>query len=155
MMEDSRRMLGLDTFYQGMSDLASELAEDDLRPRGAGGPRAAPLARALAGRLATRLESLQDYSLQVHSLYQESHRRAAEQRHAVAHGGDHDRDAAHLCHRVVRHELPAHGALDVPWGYVAVIAVCVVIVAVEVAFFWHHGWLSFGERRHGGGERRG
>ena len=72
MMADSRRMLGLDTFYQGMSDLASELAEDDsglVAP--ADRARLRSLAR-LLGRLATRLESLQDYSLQVHSLYQES-----------------------------------------------------------------------------------
>ena len=87
MMADSRRMLGLDTFYQGMSDLAGDLAEDDsglVAP--ADRARLRSLAR-LLGRLAARLESLQD------------------------HGGDHDRDASHPHHRVVWHELPAHGAL--------------------------------------------
>ena len=99
MMADSRRMLGLDTFYQGMSDLAGELAEDDsFRPCDACGRRAAPLARTPpeparhASGVAARLQPAGSQPLPG------VHRRAAEQRHAVAHGGDHDRDAAHLCH---------------------------------------------------------
>ena len=44
--------------------------------------------------------------------------------------------------------FPHMALFDVPWGYAAVIVVCVAIVAIEVAFFWHHGWLSFGEWRH-------
>ena len=141
MMADSRRMLGLDAFYQGMSDLAAELAEDDsglVAP--ADRARLRSLAR-LLGRLATRLESLQDYSLQVHSLYQEAH------------------NVMQWLTVVTTIVMPLtlvagwygmnfpHMVLfDVPWGYAAVIAACVAIVAVEVTFFWRHGWLSFGGR---------
>ena len=155
MMADSRRMLGLDTFYQGMSDLAGELAEDDsglVTP--ADGARLRSLARLLS-RLATRLESLQDYSLQVHSLYQES----------IDVRQNNVMQWLTVVTTIVMPltfvtgwygmNFPHMALFDVPWGYAAVVAVCVVIVAVEVAFFWHQGWLSFGERRRGGGERRG
>ena len=147
MMADSRRMLGLDTFYQGMSDLAGELAEDDsglVTP--ADGARLRSLARLLS-RLATRLESLQDYSLQVHSLYQES----------IDVRQNNVMQWLTVVTTIVMPltfvtgwygmNFPHMALFDVPWGYVAVVAVCVVIVAVEVAFFWHQGWLSFGERR--------
>ena len=155
MMADSRRMLGLDTFYQGMSDLAADLAEDDsglVTP--ADRARLRSLAR-LLGRLATRLESLQDYSLQVHGLYQES----------IDVRQNNVMQWLTVVTTIVMPltfvtgwygmNFPHMALFDVPWGYAAVIVVCVAIVAVEVAFFWHHGWLSFGERRHGGGERRG
>ena len=147
MMADSRRMLGLDTFYQGMSDLAGELAEDDsglVAP--ADGARLRSLARLLS-RLATRLESLQDYSLQVHSLYQES----------IDVRQNNVMQWLTVVTTIVMPltfvtgwygmNFPHMALFDVPWGYAAVVAVCVVIVAVEVAFFWHQGWLSFGERR--------
>lgn len=155
MMADSRRMLGLDTFYQGMSDLAGELAEDDsglVAP--ADRARLRSLAR-LLGRLAARLESLQDYSLQVHSLYQES----------IDVRQNNVMQWLTVVTTIVMPltlvtgwygmNFPHMALFDVPWGYFAVIVACVTIVAVEVAFFWHHGWLSFGERRRGGGERRG
>ena len=123
MMADSRRMLGLDTFYQGMSDLAAELAEDDS-------------------------------GLVTPSLYQES----------IDVRQNNVMQWLTVVTTIVMPltfvtgwygmNFPHMALFDVPWGYVAVIVVCVVIVAVEVAFFWHHGWLSFGERRHGGGRRR-
>lgn len=154
MMADSRRMLGLDTFYQGMSDLAAELAEDDS---GLVAPTDRARLRSLArllGRLAARLESLQDYSLQVHSLYQES----------IDVRQNNVMQWLTVVTTIVMPltfvtgwygmNFPHMALFDVAWGYAAVIVVCVVIVAIEVAFFWHHGWLSFGEWRHKGGERR-
>ena len=71
LMSDSRRLLGLDALYQGMSDMASELADegDDLVGE-ADRQRFRALGRQL-DRLSARLESLQDHSLQLHSLYQE------------------------------------------------------------------------------------
>lgn len=146
MMADSRHMLGLDAFYQGMSDLAAELAEDDsglVAP--ADRARLRSLAR-LLGRLATRLESLQDYSLQVHSLYQES----------IDVRQNNVMQWLTVVTTIVMPltlvagwygmNFPHMVLFDVPWGYAAVIAACVAIVAVEVAFFWRHGWLSFGGR---------
>ena len=109
----------------------------------------------LLGRLAALLESLQDYSLQVHSLYQES----------IDVRQNNVMQWLTVVTTIVMPltlvtgwygmNFPHMALFDVPWGYFAVIVACVTIVAVEVAFFWHHGWLSFGERRRGGGGRRG
>lgn len=153
MMADSRRMLGLDTFYQGMSDLVAELAVDDsglVAP--ADRVRLRSLER-LLGRLATRLESLQDYSLQVHSLYQES----------IDVRQNNVMQWLTVVTTIVMPltfvtgwygmNFPHMALFDVPWGYAAAIMVCVVIVVVEVAFFWHRGWLSFVEWRHDDGSR--
>ncbi|MBM6815827.1 hypothetical protein H6A23_01445 [Olsenella uli] len=154
MMADSRRMLGLDTFYQGMSDLAGELAEDDtgfVAP--ADQARLRSLAR-LLGRLAARLESLQDYSLQVHGLYQESI--------------DLRQNGVMQWLTVVTTivmpltlitgwygmNFPHMALFDAPWGYAAVIVACVTIAAVEIAFFSRRGWLSFGERHRRDGRRK-
>ncbi|MBM6675867.1 hypothetical protein H6A07_03790 [Olsenella uli] len=143
MMSDTRRMLGLDTFYQGMSDLAGELAEDETG-------LVAPLDRArlrslarLLGRLSNRLESLQDYSLQVHGLYQESidlRQNSVMQWLTVV-----ATIAMPLTFVTGWYGMnfPHMALFDAPWGYAAVIVACVAIVAAEVAFFWHHGWLRF------------
>ena len=147
MMSDTRHMLGLDTFYQGMSDLAGELAEDETG-------LVAPLDRArlrslvrLLGRLSNRLESLQDYSLQVHGLYQESidlRQNSVMQWLTVV-----ATIAMPLTFVTGWYGMnfPHMVLFDAPWGYAAVIVACLGIAAVEVAFFWHHGWLSFGGRR--------
>lgn len=71
MMADSRRMLGLDTFYQGLSDITGLLGGEDaafMSP--VSRARFAALSRQL-DRLSARLESLQNYALQVNGLYQE------------------------------------------------------------------------------------
>lgn len=146
MMADMRRMLGLDTLYQGMSDIAGELAEDGegLVPDG-DRLRFRSLGRQL-DRLAARLESLRDYSLQLNSLYQE--------------GID-------IRQNTVMQWLTVIATIFMPltfitswygmnfpnmvlphaeWGYALVIAACLLIAALEVAFFRRRGWLHFGGR---------
>ena len=150
MMADTRRMLGLDTFYQGMSDLVGELSEGEtglVVP--ADRARLRSLARML-GRLSARLESLQDYSLQVHSLYQES---IDLQQNSVMQWLTVVATIAMPLTFITGWygmNFPHMALLDVPWGYAAVVVACVVLAAAEIAFFWYHGWLSFGGRRRRG-----
>lgn len=151
MMADSRRMLGLDTFYQGMSDLVDNLDENDPA-------HAAPEDRArlrslaqLLGRLSTRLESLQSYSLQVHGLYQEDidirQNNVMQWLTVVA------TIAMPLTFITGWYGMnfPHMVLFDAPWGYPFVIAACVIVAVAEIAFFSHRGWLSFGGAR---GHRR-
>ncbi len=156
MMEDSRRMLGLDTFYQGMSDIASTFAEEGGELVGATDRlRMKSLARQL-DRLAARLESLQDYSLQVHGLYQESidvRQNNVMQWLTVV-------TTIAMPLTVVTGwygmNFPHMGLLGVAWGYAFVVALCAVIIVVEVAFFHRRGWLNFGGTGCAGdGEGRG
>ncbi len=149
MMADSRRMLGLDGFYQGLSDLASELAE------GGEGLVAASdrlhfkmIARQL-DRLSARLESLQDYSLQVHSLYQESidirQNNVMQWLTVVA------TIAMPLTFITSWYGMNFRNMLliNTSWGYLVAVALCLGVAAFEIAFFHRRGWLSFG----GGGRR--
>lgn len=161
MRVDSRRLLGLDTLYQGLSDVASELAEsagsavpdgDRLRFRA--------LERHL-DRLTTRLESLRDYSLQLNSLYQE----------AI----DTRQNSVMQWLTVIATifmpltfitgwygmNFPNMAMMSQPWGYALVVVVCLAIAAAEVLFFRRRGWLHFaGEiqphrrARGAGGHRR-
>ena len=155
MMDDTRKLLGLDTFYQGMSDLAEELADEGI-------PFVAPqdrarlrtLARQL-GRLAARLESVQEYGLQVHSLYQES----------IDVRQNNVMQWLTVVTTIVMPltfitgwygmNFPHMGLIDSPWGYPVVVVVCLIIAACEIVFFRRNGWLSFGgsRRRHGGRRR--
>ena len=144
MMADTRRMLGLDAFYQGMSDLTDLLAEK-------GGSVVAPgdraqlrmLSRQL-DRLSTRLESLQDYSLQVHSLYQESidvrQNNVMQWLTVVA------TIAMPLTFITGWYGMnfPHMMLIDAPWGYPFAVTLCVVVAALEIAFFHRRGWLAFG-----------
>ena len=147
MMADTRRMLGLDAFYQGMSDLTDLLAEK-------GGSVVAPgdraqlrmLSRQL-DRLSTRLESLQDYSLQLNGLYQEEI--------------DIRQNSVMQWLTVIATifmpltfitgwygmNFPTMAMLQEPWGYPLVVAVCLVIAVAEIVCFHRRGWLHFGGRR--------
>lgn len=154
MMADTRRLLGLDAFYQGMSDLADDLAEDgwevvDARDR----LRLRQLSRQL-DRLSVRLESLQDYALQVHGLYQESI-------------GVRQNDVMQWLTVVATIAMPLTvvtgwygmnfphmAALGAPWGYPLVAVLCAAVVACEVVVFRRRGWLRFGSPR-GRDARRG
>lgn len=146
MMADIHRMLGLDTLYQGMSDIAGELSEigeglvldgDRLRFRALG--------RQL-DRLAARLESLQDYSLQLNSLYQE--------------GIDIRQNTVMQWLTVVTTifmpmtfitgwygmNFPNMVLPHADWGYPLVVAVCIIIAVLEILYFQRRGWLHFGGR---------
>lgn len=145
MMSDVRRLLGLDTFYQGMSDIAAELAEGggDLVSDG-GRLRFRSLERQL-DRLATRLESLQDYSLQLHSLYEE--------------GIDIRQNSIMQLLTVIAtifmpltfitswYGMNFHNMamIRASWGYPLVVVACVVLAFAEVLYFHRRGWL--GSRR--------
>lgn len=154
MVADSRRLLGLDTFYQGLSDMASELADDALAPlAGTGGQRAfRSLVRQL-DRLSTRLEALQDYSLQVNSLYQESidvrQNNVMQWLTVVA------TIAMPLTFITSWYGMnfPNMLLINTPWGYGVAAVSCLAIAVAEIAFFRRRGWLSFGPRRRRDGRR--
>lgn len=147
MMADSRRMLGLDTFYQGLSDITGLLGGEDaafMSP--VSRARFAALSRQL-DRLSARLESLQNYALQVNGLYQE--------------GIDIRQNNVMQWLTVVTTiampltvitgwygmNFPHMGLIDAAGGYLLVACVCIVIVVAEVVFFYRRGWLRFGSRR--------
>ena len=146
MMADTRRLLGLDAFYQGLSDLAEDLAEEGWGVVSPGDRlRFQALSRQL-DRLSARLESLQDYCLQVHGLYQE--------------GIDVRQNNVMQWLTVVATiampltfitswygmNFPHMALLDAPWGYPLTVGACVLIAVVEIAFFYRRGWLSFSSR---------
>ena len=153
MMEDTRRMLGLDGFYQGILDILDSLAEDETGLIAAADcTRLQYLARQVE-RLSTRLEALQDYCLQVQSFYQESidvrQNNVMQWLTVVA------TIAMPLTFITGWYGMnfPHMVLFDAPWGYPAVVVVCGVIVTLEVAFFHRRGWLRFGgndrHRHHG------
>lgn len=147
MMADARRLMGFDALYQGMSDIASELSEgsDELVAQG-DRLRFHSLARML-DRLSTRLESLQDYSLQLNGLYQE--------------GIDIRQNSVMQWLTVIATifmpltfitgwygmNFPTMAMLQEPWGYPLVVGVCLVIAVAEIVCFHRRGWLHFGGRR--------
>ena len=155
MREDARRLLGLDGFYQGLSDILGDLAEEgeglvDATERA----RLASLSRQVE-RLSTRLEALQDYCLQVQALYQESI--DIRQNNVMQWLTVVTTIAMPLTFITGWYGMnfPHMALFDVPWGYLAVIAVCAAIIVLEVAFFYRQGWLSFGgHARHGSRELR-
>ncbi len=143
MMADARRLLGFDAFYQGLSDLADALSEDEGLLAPADRERFAALSRQL-DRLGTRLESLQDYSLQVHSLYQESidvrQNNVMQWLTVVA------TIALPLTFITGWFGMNFHNMLliNVPWGYAVAAVLCIAVVVAEVVFFHRRGWLRFG-----------
>ncbi|OUP11111.1 CorA family divalent cation transporter [Collinsella sp. An2] len=151
MMADARRLLGFDTFYQGLSDLADDLSEDEALLFPADCERFAALSRQL-DRLGMRLESLQDYSLQVHSLYQESidvrQNNVMQWLTVVA------TIALPLTFITgwFGMNFPNMLLINVPWGYAVAAALCVALAVAEIVFFHRRGWLSFGMSRR---KRRG
>lgn len=148
MMDDTRKLLGLDTFYQGMSDLVEEILEEELSfVTSAERTHLRALERQLS-RLSVRLESVQDYSLQVHSLYQESidirQNNVMQWLTVVA------TIAMPLTFITGWYGMnfPHMGLINNPWGYPIVIVLCLVVIIGEIIFFWRNGWLSFGGVRH-------
>lgn len=146
MREDARRLLGIDGFYQGLTDILGELADEGeglIDP--AVRPRLAALARQVE-RLSTRLEALQDYCLQVQALYQESI--DIRQNNVMQWLTVVTTIAMPLTFITGWYGMnfPHMALFDVPWGYIAVVAVCAAIVVLEIAFFHRQGWLSFGGR---------
>ena len=149
MISDARHMRGLDVFYQGISDLLDALANGgaaalDVDDRA----RFAVLARQV-DRLATRLESLQEFSLQVHGMYQEE---------------------IDLRQNSIMQWLTVVATIAMPltfitswygmnfrnmalinaeWGYPVAAALCLLVALGEIAVFHRRGWLKFrdGKRR--------
>ena len=146
MREDARRLLGLDGFYQGLTDILGELADEgDGLIDPAVRPRLTALARQVE-RLSMRLEALQDYCLQVQALYQESI--DIRQNNVMQWLTVVTTIAMPLTFITGWYGMnfPHMALFDVPWGYIAVVAVCAAIVVLEIAFFHRQGWLSFGGR---------
>lgn len=153
MMADARRLLGFDAFYQGLSDLTDALSEDEDVLVPVDRERFAALSRQL-DRLGTRLESLQDYSLQVHSLYQES----IDVR---------QNNVMQWLTVVATIALPLTFItgwfgmnfrtmllINVPWGYAVAAVLCIAVVVAEVVFFHRRGWLRFSGSSSGNAKKR-
>ena len=147
-------MRGLDVFYQGISDMLDTLANGEATALDADDrARFAALARQV-DRLVTRLESLQDFSLQVHGMYQEEidlRQNSIMQWLTVV-----ATIAMPLTFITSWYGMnfPNMGLTREPWGYPAVVVVCLVIAVIEIVFFCRRGWLNFGgrlRRRHRGG----
>ena len=150
MMADVRRLIGLDAFYQGMSDVLDVLADETSDVLGSEDrKRFASVARRL-DRLSARLESLQDYNLQVHSLYQEEidiQQNSVMQWLTVVATIFMPLTFITSWYGMNFKNMPMLGA---SWGYPVMVAMCVVIAIAQIVVFRRRGWLSFG----GGKERR-
>lgn len=150
MMADVRRLIGLDAFYQGMSDVLDVLADETSDVLGSEDrKRFASVARRL-DRLSARLESLQDYNLQVHSLYQEEidiQQNSVMQWLTVVATIFMPLTFITSWYGMNFKNMPMLGA---SWGYPVMVAMCVVIAIAQIVVFRRRGWLSFGD----GKERR-
>ncbi|WP_308622775.1 CorA family divalent cation transporter [uncultured Enorma sp.] len=145
MISDARHMRGLDVFYQGISDMLDTLANGGATVLDADDrARFAALARQV-DRLVTRLESLQDFSLQVHGMYQEE---------------------IDLRQNSIMQWLTVVATIAMPltfitswygmnfrnmalinaeWGYPVAAALCLLVALGEIAVFHRRGWLKFGD----------
>ena len=147
MISDARHMRGLDVFYQGISDMLDTLANGGATVLDADDrARFAALARQV-DRLVTRLESLQDFSLQVHGMYQEE---------------------IDLRQNSIMQWLTVVATIAMPltfitswygmnfrnmalinaeWGYPVAAALCLLVALGEIAVFHRRGWLKFGDSK--------
>lgn len=150
MMADVRHLIGLDAFYQGMSDVLEVLSDEASDMLGSDDrKRFAAVARRL-DRLSARLESLQDYNLQVHGLYQEEidiQQNSVMQWLTVVATIFMPLTFITSWYGMNFKNIPLLGA---SWGYPVMVAMCVVIAVAQIVVFRRRGWLSFG----GGKERR-
>ncbi|WP_291290231.1 CorA family divalent cation transporter [Enorma sp.] len=149
MISDARHMRGLDVFYQGISDMLNTLANGEATALDAGDrARFAALARQV-DRLVTRLESLQDFSLQVHGMYQEEidlRQNSIMQWLTVV-----ATIAMPLTFITSWYGMNFRNMalINVAWGYPVAAALCLLVALGEIAVFHRRGWLKFrdGKRR--------
>lgn len=145
MISDARHMRGLDVFYQGISDMLDALANGEATALDADDrARFAALARQI-DRLVTRLESLQDFSLQVHGMYQEEidlRQNSIMQWLTVV-----ATIAMPLTFITSWYGMNFRNMalINVEWGYPVAAALCLLVALGEVAVFHRRGWLKFGD----------
>lgn len=147
MISDARHMRGLDVFYQGISDMLDTLANGGATALDADDrARFAALARQV-DRLVTRLESLQDFSLQVHGMYQEEidlRQNSIMQWLTVV-----ATIAMPLTFITSWYGMNFRNMalINVTWGYPVAAALCLLVALGEVAIFHRRGWLKFGDSK--------
>lgn len=147
MISDARHMRGLDVFYQGISDMLDALANGEATALDADDrARFAALARQV-DRLVTRLESLQDFSLQVHGMYQEEidlRQNSIMQWLTVV-----ATIAMPLTFITSWYGMNFRNMalINVEWGYPVAAALCLFVALGEVAVFHRRGWLKFGDSK--------
>lgn len=147
MISDARHMRGLDVFYQGISDMLDTLANGGATALDADDrARFAALARQV-DRLVTRLESLQDFSLQVHGMYQEEidlRQNSIMQWLTVV-----ATIAMPLTFITSWYGMNFRNMalINVEWGYPVAAALCLLVALGEVAIFHRRGWLKFGDSK--------
>lgn len=145
MISDARHMRGLDVFYQGISDMLDTLANGEATALDADDrARFAALARQV-DRLVTRLESLQDFSLQVHGMYQEEidlRQNSIMQWLTVV-----ATIAMPLTFITSWYGMNFRNMalINVAWGYPVAAALCLLVALGEIAVFHRRGWLKFGD----------
>lgn len=147
MISDARHMRGLDVFYQGISDMLDTLANGEATALDADDrARFAALARQV-DRLVTRLESLQDFSLQVHGMYQEEidlRQNSIMQWLTVV-----ATIAMPLTFITSWYGMNFRNMalINVAWGYPVAAALCLLVALGEIAVFHRRGWLKFGDSK--------
>lgn len=147
MISDARHMRGLDVFYQGISDMLDALANGEATALDADDrARFAALARQV-DRLVTRLESLQDFSLQVHGMYQEEidlRQNSIMQWLTVV-----ATIAMPLTFITSWYGMNFRNMalINVAWGYPVAAALCLLVALGEIAVFHRRGWLKFGDSK--------
>lgn len=147
MISDARHMRGLDVFYQGISDMLDTLANGGATALDADDrARFAALARQV-DRLVTRLESLQDFSLQVHGMYQEEidlRQNSIMQWLTVV-----ATIAMPLTFITSWYGMNFRNMalINVAWGYPVAAALCLLVALGEIAVFHRRGWLKFGDSK--------
>ncbi len=151
MHRDKRLAFELGMFYQSMEDLVEAVAEGGAAPAdGEARARLESLSRHF-GRLATRVQTLHEQCVQLDGLYRDQvaarQNRVMQWLTVVA--------TIFMPLTFVTSwygmNFPNMGLPGREWGYIVVIAVCVVIAVVEVLWFRSKGWLSFKDK--GAGDR--
>lgn len=154
MISDARHMRGFDVFYQGISDMLDALANGGVAALDAEDrARFAVLARQV-DRLTTRLESLQEFSLQVHSLYQEEidlRQNSIMQWLTVVATIAMPLTFITSWYGMNFHNMPL---INAEWGYPVAAALCLLVALGEIAVFHRRGWLKFGDGTRGKRHRR-
>lgn len=141
LLEYRRRLLRVNTYYQQLAAMAASLADNENRQLTRSESRLFVALERRAERLLKRSQALKEYSLQLRELYQTQI-------------DIQQNDVMKLFTVITALFAPLTlltswfgmnfanmPGLDAPWGYGAVIATAIALVAVELVLFKRKGWL--------------
>lgn len=141
LLEYRRRLLRVNTYYQQLAAMAASLADNENRQLTRSESRLFVALERRAERLLKRSQALKEYSLQLRELYQTQI-------------DIQQNDVMKLFTVITALFAPLTlltswfgmnfanmPGLDAPWGYGAVIAIAIALVALELVLFKRKGWL--------------